>query len=386
MMALLFFLSPTPTPTLLLLLLILCSNSITATFVTSSSSSSTTTTSTTETRQLKLQLYMSSPSNNKVIDSHLHIWATHDESQSAYPYSSPSQTPPSNLINKASPQCLLEQMKHANVHGSLIVQPINHLYDHSYVIHAITNHPDKFKGMMLFDPTSSSTIALERLEELVLKGFVGVRFNPYLWKESQSESTNNNNDNDDNDDNNHNLKYMSNGSGLQVYKRCGELGIPVGIMCFKGLDLHYDDIIDLLQKSPQTILILDHFGFTFLSDNDDDGDGDKDENDKLFNLLLSLAKYDNVIVKISALFRIAGPGNDLYPYHRVKEERFDVLLETFGKDRLMFGTDFPFVLEQHGAYKGTVDLVKQWTDGNVDVQNAIMYENAEHLFGVWGSQ
>lgn len=251
-------------------------------------------------------------------------------------------------------------MKNANVDGTLIVQPINHKYDHSYVIDAMKSHPNLFKGMLLHDPSLDSEYTLRRLDELILKGFVGVRFNPYLWR---------------NDDKSN--KYMSKGTGLEVYKRCGECNIPVGIMCFKGIDLHYDDILDLLEKSPKTTLILDHFGFTTLSSTS--------SSTEQFDLLLSLAQYENVIVKISAMFRVAGgDGNDPYPFDRVKKERFDILLEKFGKERLLFGTDFPFVLNEDGQYKGAVDLVKSWTDHDKDTQAAVMYGNAERLFGEWG--
>ena len=120
---------------------------------------------------------------------------------------------------------------------------------------------------------------------------------------------------------------------------------------------------------------MQHFGFTTLST--------ESKSTGQFDMLLSLAKYDNVIVKISALFRVAG-GNDPYPFDRVKKERFDVLLEKFGKDRLMFGTDFPFVLNEEGKYLKAVDLVKSWTDHDKDIQDAVMYKNAERLFGEWG--
>ncbi len=244
------------------------------------------------------------------------------------------------------------------------MQPINHKYDHSYVIDAMTKYPHLFKGMLLHDPSLDVEYALRRLDELILKGFVGVRFNPYLWNTGA----------DDNDN-----KYMSKGTGLEVYKRCGELNVPVGIMCFKGIDLHYDDIVDLLEKSPETTLILDHFGFTTLSSSAEQPSTEQ------FKMLLSLAKYQNVIVKISALFRVAGgKDKDPYPFDRVKKERFDVLLEKFGKDRLMFGTDFPYVLNEEGQYKGAVDVVKSWTDDDKDVQDAIMHGNAERLFGEWG--
>jgi predicted TIM-barrel fold metal-dependent hydrolase len=346
-----------------------------ASFITPSSKSASKSATTKSTTRLQ----MSKPT--KIIDSHLHIWGNLQQSQNnQYPYASiPDQIPPPSLIDQASPKSLLKYMKEASVDGCLIVQPINYKYDHSYVTDAIKDYPHLFKGMLLHDPSTGGNAnesgdgngldyTLNRLEDLILKGFVGVRFNPYLWPRK--------NENDNN-------IYMSKGTGMEVYKKCGALNIPVGIMCFKGLDLHYDDIVQLLQKSPDTIMILDHFGFTSLGLGDSTGTGTNNKDKEKFDLLLSLSKYDNVIVKISALFRIAGT-NDPYPYERVQKEIFDILLSQFGKDRLMFGTDFPFVLNEEGGYKGTVDLVKKWTDGDEDVQNAIMYGNAERLFGIWG--
>ena len=282
-----------------------------------------------------------------IIDSHLHIWATSSES-SSYPYS-PGQDPPPSLHNEASVDCLMKQMEAAGVDGALIVQPINHKYDHSYVANAIKKHPTKFKGILLHDPLLSSEMAVDRLEELVLKGFVGVRFNPYLWPEGMLMSE----------------------SGLSVYKRCAELNVPVGIMCFKGLDLHYDDIVQLIQQSPDTVCILDHMGFCALNE----------KGDKQFEQLLSLSKYSNVLVKVSALFRNTG-DEDSFPYNKLKSKRFEPLLEKYGADRLMMGTDFPFVIETEGGYKGTVDTVNSWVE-NYDERNAIMGGTAQRVFGQW---
>jgi predicted TIM-barrel fold metal-dependent hydrolase len=164
------------------------------------------------------------------------------------------------------------------------------------------------------------------------------------------------------------------GCGLAVYKRCAELQMPVGVMCFKGLGLHYDDIVKLIESSPDTTLVLDHFGFTGVNDNGDEA----------FRQLLSLAKYKNVVVKISALFRIAGPGDDPFPYKEVRLRRFTPLLEAFGADRLMFGTDFPFVLDEEGSYTGTVELVRSWLS-RASERDAVMGGTAEKLFGPWGT-
>jgi len=290
---------------------------------------------------------------NKVIDSHLHVWADSVE-KTAFPYSE-GQEPPESLQDGASVKALLQKMDDAKVDGALIVQPINHKYDHSYVANAIKEHPDRFKGMLLLDPSLNADDAVSQLEDLVLKGFVGVRFNPYLWPKKDEGG----------------WEYMSSSGsgGLAVYKRCAELHMPVGVMCFQGLQLHYEDILELLKASPKTTMVLDHFGFT----------GFTEEGDKAFTLLLKLAEYPQVMVKVSALFR----QNDDSPYDRVKTERLVPLLEVFGPDRLMFGTDFPFVLEQPGSYGGTVDLVKTWLESDEN-RNKVMGGTVQKAFGAWG--
>jgi len=298
----------------------------------------------------------------KTIDSHLHVWATEAES-TTYPYASIDQTPPPSLIDSSSTTSLLTQMKEHGVDGALIVQPINHQYDHRYVSNAIETYPDKFKGMMLFDPSIvNGDEAVSRLEELVLKGFVGVRFNPYLFEGKGGDSA---------------MMRMSDHEGaIAVLKRCGELKLPVGIMCFKGIDLHYDDIVTLCNISPTTPILLDHFGFASVDNHDN----------TQFDMVCQLGQtHDNVHVKISAMFRVAGT-NGSYPFDNVKKQRFDKLLEVYGPNRLMFGTDFPFITEQKDGYKGGVDVVRSWVeDKDENVKDAIMGGTAERLFGAWGS-
>lgn len=83
---------------------------------------------------------------------------------------------------------------------------------------------------------------------------------------------------------------MTNGTGKKIFSRAGELGVPVGIMCFKvlasnplnfkpnikcikaifffmlvytlqGLHLHILEIEELCMNFPSTVVILDHVGF-----------------------------------------------------------------------------------------------------------------------------
>lgn len=298
---------------------------------------------------------MSTTVPNKIVDSHLHVWASTEEAAAAFPYAE-GQEPPESLRSLASTSELLKRMDDAGVDGALIVQPINHKFDHSYVIEAMTKHPTRFKGMMLHNPAESAEEAVARLEDLALKGFVGVRFNPYLWPKTEEGA----------------WTAMSSpgGGGLAVYKRCAELKMPVGVMCFQGLHLHYDDIMELIKASPDTVLILDHFGFTGL---DEQGNAS-------FQKLLELSEYPNVIIKISALFRL----KDESPFEKVKTNRLMPILEAFGAERCMFGTDFPFVLEQPQSYNGMVELTSSWLEDE-NHRQAVMGGTAERVFGSWGT-
>ena len=163
------------------------------------------------------------------------------------------------------------------------------------------------------------------------------------------------------------------GCGLAVYKRCGELKVPVGVMCFKGLGLHMEDILALISESPETVLILDHLGFCALNE----------DGDKAFEQLLSLAKYPNANIKVSALFRNVG-DRDSFPYNKVKSERFDPLMKAFGAERLMVGSDFPFVIETEQGYDGAINTVKSWVSEGSE-RDAVMGGTAERLFGSWKS-
>ncbi|KAE8686482.1 hydrolase isoform 2 [Hibiscus syriacus] len=62
------------------------------------------------------------------VDSHLHVWASPQETADKYPYF-PDQEPtlPGHL------DILLQCMEEASVDGALIVQPINHKFDLSLV-------------------------------------------------------------------------------------------------------------------------------------------------------------------------------------------------------------------------------------------------------------
>ena len=293
-------------------------------------------------------------SDYRVIDAAVHVWkldseynkscesSTHEE---YYPFAA-DLAPPSNCF--ASPELLLQQMDDNQIFGALLVQPINYKFDHSFITSVLSKYTDRFGGCLLANPSTNDDLGsgVRAMEQLVKTNlFHAVRFNPYLWPSNTSGSD----DNDTSDDD----RGMANAEGLEMYRKAGELNLPVGVMCFNGILPLEKQLITLLETSPKTIMILDHFGFA--------GKGDKNMGETSVNhvlerdewkFVLNLAtRYSQVYVKLSAFDRQNLCFNDnedetnenkiLDRYHGVQLLIRDAV-EKIGANRCMFGTDFPF--------------------------------------------
>ena len=164
--------------------------------------------------------------------------------------------------------------------------------------------------------------------------------------------------------------------------RAGELGVPVGHMPFKGLLRHIEEIRTLAAAHPETKVIIDHFGFCQASD----------PTSAEWQALLALAELPQVFVKVrpailplcmfpgkplvgtswhwttkqtcvemlrdmtnrsvwrmqtSAFFRISAEEHPYSDTHRCVRQ----LITAFGAQRLMYGSDFPWVTEKCGYDK-----------------------------------
>lgn len=295
-----------------------------------------------------------SDSTPKTIDAHLHIWASPVEAASGYPYH-PGQEPALD----GSSQFLLQCMGEAEVDGALIVQPINHMFDHSLVTSVLKKHPTKFAGCCLANPAEDGS-GIHQLEHLVLKdGYRAVRFNPYLWPSGQK---------------------MTNKVGSALFSKAGELGIPVGIMCMKGLALHLSEIEELCSNFPSTVVILDHLGFCKPSLNSDD-----DEESDNLSALLKLSVFPQIYVKFSALFRLSRKS---FPYEDISSLLSEVI-SSYGSNHIMWGSDFPFVVPECG-YKGakeSANFIASKIQLSISDLESIMGRTASQLFrDSWRSQ
>lgn len=306
---------------------------------------------------------------SRIIDSHVHIWGD------GLAFEFNTAPPPDLEGDKGSPETLLRLMDAAGVHGALVIQPINYQYDHSYLMDVVQQprYQGRLKLMALMDPTLEEVGYGEcLLDGLKRQGFVGIRYNPYLFPPGEQ---------------------MSGTKGVAWFRKAGDLNLCVGIMCFKGFSLHYEDILQLLRcgngdrtEGVKTKVIIDHWGF-FVQ-------GGKVDEDA-WNQLLSLATFSEVYVKISALWRVSV---EPFP-HLDLDHRLLQLVETFGTNRLLFGTDFPYVQQQlqqtdtddastnKESYVRYVEAMQSWPQCQARLAPAQWDElfslTAESLFGTF---
>jgi len=108
-----------------------------------------------------------------------------------------------------------------------------------------------------------------------------------------------------------------------------------------------DQALELVEAYPELRYTFDHFAHA------DAGDDPAES----FAGFEPLAEYDNVTVKIS---EIAHTSNAEYPY----EDAFDHvrwLLDTFGRERVLWGSDFPNVSHPEFGRMGYADT-HEWLD------------------------
>ncbi|XP_057756834.1 uncharacterized protein LOC130976090 isoform X1 [Arachis stenosperma] len=278
-----------------------------------------------------------------ILDSHLHVWASPHEA-AKFPYH-PGQEP--TLAGHAD--FLLQCMEEAGVDSALIVQPINHKFDHNYVTSVLKKYPTKFVGCCLANPADDGS-GLKQFEDLVLKdGYRVVRFNPYLWPSGEK---------------------MTNEVGKAMFQKAGELKVPVSIMCMKGLDLHISEIEQLCTEFPSTIVILDHLAFC--------KPPLTDQEQLIFSRLLNLSRFPQMYVKFSALFRVSREKHPYLDLSTISSQ----IVSSFGANRVMWGSDFPFVVPECGykEAKEAVNLIANKASLSPSDLEWIMGKTATQLF------
>jgi predicted TIM-barrel fold metal-dependent hydrolase len=223
------------------------------------------------------------------------------------------------------------------VSHAVLVQPSFLGTDNSFFAAICRKYPQRFRGVAVVDPAVSD----EELESLADAGVVGMRLNllglplpdlrsgdwPRLFARANS------------------LRWH-----VEVHREAGDLPMIVG---------------ELLAQ--RCTVVVDHFGRP---------NAEAGTSDPGFRYLLSSAGTGKVWVKLSAAYRSARGDSGL----SLGKAITSALLEAFGAERLVWGSDWPHTQHQDVIdYAASVHALATWVPDE-STRAAILSRSAKELF------
>lgn len=238
----------------------------------------------------------STTSRPLMIDSHVHVFK-HDPQ---FPFAAGAKPP----AEDASAEMLLSLMKANNVARTVIIQVIHYRWDNSYLASVLKRYPAIFHGVCRVNPEDPA--APDHLSQLTQDGFHGVRLSPDATAQGD---------------------WIRGPLMLPLWRRCNELKVPMTIL---APVTRLPDLVPLIEANTELTVVIDHMADCPLDRPD------------LLKLLLDLARYPKVFVKITDLWTLSRQP---YPYPDAQDQ-VKRLYATFGARRLMWATNWPVSLQQ----------------------------------------
>ncbi len=236
------------------------------------------------------------------IDTHLHVWS---DDADRYPFYEGRGHKPGGSV-----ELLNKVMSAAWVEKAVIVQPIGYLYDNSYVADTLKRFPGKFAAIGLVDRHASD--AADQFQRLVEEdGFSGLRLHlgrpddPAEWAAPDQDP---------------------------IWQRAEEIG--ASFIIYGPTEL-LPAVEPIIARFPNVKVALDHNG---------SAPPDEEAPHSLLNTVLGMAKYANVYIKLSPQ---AHRSKEDYP-HPDTFSLYQKIYDAFGPQRLMWGTNFPGVINGIG--------------------------------------
>ena len=248
------------------------------------------------------------------IDSHVHVW---DADRETYPVSAnfrKTAIKPSVF----TPADLEKEQKSTGVSRTVLIQMSFFEFDNSYMLDVIAADPKRFRGVAIVDESKADVA--ETMKKLAEQGVRGFRL--YAFPDR--------------------VKEWEGSKGIQqMWKTGGEENLAI---CCLTDPLSLPVIDRMAERYPKTRVVIDHFARIGMGGNIDSQQLDQ---------LVALARFPEVYVKTSAFYALgkkAPPYTDLAPMIRE-------LRDAFGSDRLMWGSDCPYQVQNEHTYRASVDLV-----------------------------
>ena len=265
------------------------------------------------------------------IDCHNHVF-----DPVRFPYQEGTIYPPSGQ-EIGTPAQFLNVMDAYGVRHALVVEPNSGSdTDNRCLLDFIARSNGRVKGVAVA-PDDVSRPELERLKAC---GIVGIAFNPALFGVE---------------------RY---GDIARLLELIRELGL------FAQIQVQADQLVDMrpMLEASRVRLIFDHCG------RPDAGAGLDQPG---FRALLELGRQGNAWVKLSGyqkFSRKSDPYADTWPYARA-------LVEAFGPDHCMWGTDWPFLRMAERVDYGPLLTLFERMFPDAGVRRKILWETPKALFG-----
>jgi predicted TIM-barrel fold metal-dependent hydrolase len=250
-----------------------------------------------------------------VLDTHTHAWGPPTE---AHPWTNGPLVEDftshfsTDVIYTANR--LLADMNAAGIDESVVIgYPITDWTDNWYTAKTAREN-DRLYGICMVDPFADDAGSTLR-ELMAVDGMLGFRLGavcPYdeMWERFDYDQT-----------------WLRDAiEEDDFWAATVETNAVVQIMAHTS---QLDQALELVETYPELRYTFDHFAHVDAAD--DPGES--------FAAFEPLAEYDNVTIKIS---EIAHTSNETYPYEDA-HEHLRWLLEAFGRERVLWGSDFPNV-------------------------------------------
>ena len=255
------------------------------------------------------------------VDSHCHLWR---QSRGDYGWLDPQNEALAPLLRDFEPSDLQERLAASGIESALVVQAAPTVDETRFLLSLAATTPQIVGVVGWVDLADAGSIKI--LEELALdSAFKGVR--PMLQDLEQ-------------------VDWIATSPDQSVVNRMIELGVRFDALV---LAQHLPHLLSFAKRYADLPIVVDHAAKPALSDQGD-----------LTNWragLIPIAKETNAVCKISGLLTEMAPV-DLDRAETVLAPVVSDLLDWFGPERLMWGSDWP-VLKLAGSYRGWDDLTQK---------------------------
>jgi L-fuconolactonase len=233
-------------------------------------------------------------------------------------------------------ETLLDQMVRSGVDKAALIQ-FRGVFDNSYLIESMRRFPGRFSVVAIVDTDRPD--ATEVLEDWVRQGAEGVRLAPTTRSPGSDP--------------------------LAIWRKAADLGIVVSSLgsVEEFASAEFQDVIKTL---PNLNIIIEYLG---------GAGGDLTPPHSSYRQVLALAKYPNTFMKIPGLGEICPrpmPFIQPMPFPDIPP-LIEMAIESFGAQRLMWGSDFPPSAAREG-YGNTLRFPMEFVKFNSE-------EDKEWIFG-----